>query len=254
MLDSLEETARFVFLHWVRCTAMISPLPIFGGKEARMLKVALAVILGTMLAFLPDAAPFADPGFTPVLAILVIKEFLLGILMGYLALVTFASLRIAGHLIGAEMGFNMANIQDPITGVNTQLMAHLFEAMGLVIFFMARGHHTLMRALAHSFKSFPVGTFTLQPEMVPGIAAYTAGVFMVGLQIAAPVFTTMIVIGVALAILSKVAPQLQIMMFAFPVKVLGGLLMLIASLGTIVPAMASSFERLEDFLYAILEV
>lgn len=253
MLDAFEENVRFFALHWVRCIALIAPLPLFGSaRQARVARIGLGVMLGTLLALVPGEHEFDDPGFSLLLVPLVAREMLLGLLLAFLALGTFAAMRIAGHLIGSEMGFNLANIQDPITGVNTQLMAHLFEAMGLVLFFIVDGHHTLFRALAFSFRSIPVGTFSLEPEMVPGLLAFTSGLFITGLQVAAPVFASMMIVGVSLAILSKVAPQLQVMMFAFPMKVLAGLIMLLVSLTTIVPAMTAAFVRLDRTLAAML--
>lgn len=253
MLELFEENARFIVLYWVRCIAMIAPLPLFGKSgQARGARIGLGVMLGTLLSFVPGEYEFDDPGFSLLLVILVAKEFILGVLMAYLALTTFASLRVAGHLVGSEMGFNTASIQDPVTGVSTQLMASLFESMGLILFFIVGGHHTLFRALAWSFKSIPVGTFSVEPEMLEGLVAFTGGVFVVGLQVAAPVFASMLIIGVSLAILSKVAPQLQIMMFAFPVKILAGLIMLVASLTTIIPAMTAAFGGLEEALRALV--
>ena len=128
-------------------------------------------------------------------------------------------------------------------------MAHFFEALGLVVFFAVEGHHTLIRALAASFDSHPVGAFTIDPALFRGVVVYASGIFLSGLQVAAPVFAAMIVVGIALAILAKVAPQLQVMMFAFPVKILGGLLLLAATLVSMLPAMADVFDRFEAFMH-----
>lgn len=252
-LDFLEEHIRFLFLHWVRCLALIGPLPIFGaGKTALLSRVGLGVSLGTVLAFTSDLSSYEDPGFNLILAGYIAKELFVGFLFAYIALLTFTSLRIAGHIIGTEMGFNMAAIQDPATGAQTQLMAHLFESFGLVILFATGGHQLIMRALARSFKVYPVTTFQMDEELVYAVVLYASSIFRSGLQVAAPVFVGMLVIGVSLAILARVAPQLQIMQFAFPFKIMGGLFLALSTLPFMIPSMNYVFDEMELFMWEIL--
>ncbi len=249
-IDFLEENVRFMVLHWVRCLALIGPLPIFGqGGDSRMARVGLAVILGTLLGFTGDVATFVDPGMSVMLVLMIAKEVLLGLIMGYVALLAFSTIRICGHVIGEEMGFNIASIQDPITGVNSQLIAHLFEAIGMMVFFIGGGHHVLIKALSRSFAAHPVGTFRLDAELMSALVLYSGGIFAAALRVAGPVFAALLVLAVALAILAKVAPQLQIMMFAFPLKILAGMILLISSLAVLVPAMNVVFDDMEVFMF-----
>ena len=251
-MEFLEEQVRFVFLHWARCIALIAPLPVFGNSSgSRIARVALGIMIGTILAVATpaQATAFEDPGFGPLLGVYIVKESLLGYLMGYIALIAFSTMRVAGDFVGTEMGFNMASINDPQTGVNTQIMAHIFESIGLVLFFAIGSHITLIKSLALSFRVWPVTTFELNEDLVRAIVGYMSGIFLVALKVSAPVFVAMLIVGVALAILAKVAPQLQIMMFAFPVKIAGGVLLLMAALGMITTAMIGVFGHFETFLF-----
>ncbi|HGY90370.1 MAG TPA: flagellar biosynthetic protein FliR [Planctomycetes bacterium] len=248
----LDNELRFYVLHWVRCLALIAPLPVFGNTPgSRVARVGLGVMLGTILAMVGTRVGYTDPGWSPMLALYVVKEALFGFLLAYIAMVGFGAIRMAGDFIGTEMGFNMASISDPITGVNTQLIAHFYETLGLLIFFVSGGHLVLLKALARSFEAWPVTTFTLNGEMVSAVIAFTGGIFVAGLQIAAPVFVAMIVIGVSLAVLAKVAPQLQIFIFAFPVKILGGMLLLYATFASVIPAVKAVLEHMNDFLFQL---
>lgn len=258
-MDLLESHVRFFLLHWVRCAAMVGPLPLFGpGGAARVAKIALGVMLGSILAVQAGGGPseggfapipsFDDPGFGGMLVLCLVNELLLGSMFGFVANVAFATIRIAGDLIGTEMGFNMASIQDPITGVSVQVIAHVFESVGILLFIAVGGDHTLIRALAASFERQRVGALSFDVGLIEALLTYTAGVFAAGFQLAAPVFVAMILLGIALAILAKVAPQLQLMQFAFGAKILVGLLLLVATFHVIVPSMASAFDRCEEFL------
>lgn len=241
-------------LHWVRCLALVGPLPIFGqGGASRLPRVGLGIALGTILSFVSDISTFVDPGFSPFLAVLAMKEVLLGLILGFIALIAFATLRVCGHIIGEEMGFNLASIQDPITGVNSQLIAHLFESIGMCIFFITFGHHVIIKALARSFDVYPVGSFTFSSELISAVVLFSAGLFGAALQVAAPVFVALFAIAIALAIIARVAPQLQVMQFAFPAKILSGLILLVATLHVLTPSIRSVFDNFEIFLFEMFE-
>ncbi len=253
-MEFFEENVRFIVLHWVRCLALIGPLPIFGqGGTSRMSRVGLGVALGTVLAFLSDIDSFVDPGPTLFLVVIVMKEAMLGLVLGYIVLISFSTLRVCGHIIGEGMGFNMASIQDPIKGVSSQLIAHLFESVGMMLFFITKGHHVLIKALAASFAIYPVGHFELDRELVGAVVLFSSGLFASALQVAAPVFVALFAIAVALAIVARVAPQLQVMQFAFPAKILTGLVLLVSTFHVFAPSMQMVFDDLEVFLFEMFE-
>ncbi len=241
-------------LHWVRCLALVGPLPVFGqGGTSRASRIALGVILGTILSLTSDINTFDDPGASLFLAILVVKEALLGLILGFIASISFATMRVCGHIIGEEMGFNMASIQDPITGVNSQLIAQFFETIGMMIFFLSYGHHVLIKALAKSFEIYPVGQFNVDQELLGAIVLFSSGIFATALQIAAPVFVALFAMAIALAIVARVAPQLQVMQFAFPAKILTGLVLIVSSLHVMAPSMELVYDNMEVFLFEMFE-
>lgn len=253
-MEFLEENVRFIMLHWVRCLALVGPLPIFGqGGTSRMARVGLGVALGTILSLIADIDQFDDPGQSLFLVVLVLKESLFGLILSYVVLISFATLRVCGHIIGEEMGFNMASIQDPITGVNSQLIAHLFESIGMMIFFMVYGHHVIIKALARSFQVYPVGKFEFSPEILAAIVLFSSGIFSAALQVAAPVFVALFAMAIALAIVARVAPQLQVMQFAFPAKILTGLILLVTTIHVFAPSMSDVFDELEVFLFEMFQ-
>jgi flagellar biosynthetic protein FliR len=216
------------------------------------MKLGLGLALGSIMALSSTSDMSNVPTGDVLFGCAVAKEFLFGSMLGLSATLTFSSLRIAGHLIGEQMGFNMASIQDPITGVSTQVTAHFLEASGLIAFLAHGGDHILMRAFAASFEVYEVGNFTIGSDLVQSLVIYSAGIFLAGLQIAAPVFGALFLVATALAILSRVAPQLHVMQFAFPVKVLAGLLLLTGSMHVLIPSMAHAFNNFEEFLGDII--
>lgn len=251
-MDELEIQMRFFFLHWVRCIALLGPVQLFGqGAAAKGAKIGMGAMIGSLVALNRDLDAFMDPGFGPGLVVALLGEIMLGVLLGFVVNITFETVRLAGTLISTEMGFNMASIQDPISGVNVQVIAHILESFGVILFFAVGGHAFVIRALVSSFDRYEAGRFALGPELVEAVVLFTAGIFAAAFELAAPVLVAMIVGGISLAIIAKVAPQMQVMQFAFSFKIILGILLIISTLHVIVPAMNLVFERSEAMLHEI---
>lgn len=251
-METLEVEIRFFFLHWVRCIALLGPVPLFGqGLAAKGAKLGLGTMIGSLVALNRDMGDFVDPGFGPAIVVALIGEILLGVLLGFVVNITFETVRLAGTLISTEMGFNMAAIQDPISGVNVQVIAHILESFAVILFFSVGGHAFVIRALVASFDRYEAGQFALGPELVEAVILFTAGIFAASFELAAPVLVAMIVGGISLAIIARVAPQMQVMQFAFSFKIIMGILLIISTLHVIAPAMNLVFERTESMLIDI---
>lgn len=248
-MEFIEQHLRFVVLHWIRCLSLFGTLAVFGtGGSARLAKVGLGVMLGTILSFTGDPASFDDPGVSPWLAALAVKEFLLGAVFGYVANLLFAILQMAGTLVGEEMGFNMSQVQDPLTGVSVQVMAHVYESLSIAVFFVAGGPSFVVRMLARSFQSYAVDEMSLTGDLLVAVSTYTGGIFLAALEIAAPVFIAMFVVGVVLGVLAKIAPEMHIMDLAFPLKVGSGLILVLATMPVLLPAIEELFESWASFM------
>ncbi|MEZ6196387.1 MAG: flagellar biosynthetic protein FliR [Planctomycetota bacterium] len=248
-MGDLEYELRFFFLHWVRCIALLAPVPLFGqGGGARLTKLGLGVMIGSLVALGRSRENFADPGFSGQIVVAMLGEIMLGYLMGFVVNLTFETIRVAGTLISTEMGFNLASIQDPVSGVNVQVIAHILESFGIVLFFSVGGHLFVIRGLVSSFDRYEVGRFALGPELIQAVVLFTSGLFGAAFELAAPILVAMIVGGIALGIIARVAPQLQVMQFAFSFKIVIGLLLIVSTLHLVVPAMGLVFHRTETML------
>ncbi len=240
-LASLESEVRFFGLHVIRVLAMAAVLPFFGTAGAgRLLKIGLSVLLGTSIAFASDRSAFADPGFTSALALLAAKEALLGLLLGFVLGLVLQMTRSAAQIIAQEMGFSFSNVVDPVFGVSSMLLSTLFETVALLLLFGADAHHRALRALALSFRAVPVGDLPRLHGLFDSLAAVSGGFVVAALQLAAPVFMTLAIVSVSLAVLAKVAPQFHIMDTAFPIRIAAGF----AALAVFMPILMPSVHRL----------
>lgn len=253
-MEFIESDLRFILLHQMRCLTFIGLLPLYAGNNsARLGKLVLGLALGILVALQTSRSGFTDPGFSLLLIACLAKEMFIGGVLAWVAIVTFAITKSAGHLIGEEMGFNVATIQDPVTGVTSPVIAQFLEFIAMVVFFATNSHHAFLRALHATFARDPVGSWSIDARHLGVALDYGARILTGGLELAAPVFATLLVVSVALSILAKVAPELHIMQLAFVLKVGLGLVLLVFALDVIVPTFVKLFESSEGVLAALLE-
>ncbi|MAG56838.1 MAG: hypothetical protein CMJ83_11145 [Planctomycetes bacterium] len=241
--QELDGLIRATGLHVARVMGMIWFLPVFGqGAAPRMQKIGLALVLGTVAAT-ARGPELEDPGAEPlVLGLAVGREILFGLLLGWMAGLVFETARMAGALIATEMGLNLANQVDPVTGMSQPLMSQLFMSLAALMFFISDGHEIVLSALIGSFDGVPPGSFSLGPELLDPLLAYTVGMIGAGVKMAAPVFILLIVITVCVGFLAKVAPQLHILEASWPIRILSALVLTVLFL----PNIMGSFDSVMD--------
>jgi len=133
----------------------------------------------------------------------------------------------AGQILGVQMGYSMATLFDPTTQADTPVLAEFHRLAALLIFLQLDVHHWLLRAIANSFAYLPAGAAPATFGAASGLLHATAGIFLAGVQIAAPGLVATLVADVALGFLGKASPQLPVLFIGLAVKNLLGLAMLV---------------------------
>lgn len=221
----------------VRPGALFLAAPLFGGGYAPpAVKIGLTVVLGAALA---PAVPLPE-GLGPAgLAAVLAREALIGLSLGFAVRVLVGGAEFAGQLAGFQLGFTYASLVDPQTGVRNGILSALYGSMAIVVFFGLDLHHDLLRALVRSFEVLPVGAGGVDAALPAVVMRLLGVVFLVGAQLAAPVVIVMLVAELALGLLARAAPTLNLMAQGFPVRLLVGLLALAAMI-RVVPGVVAS--------------
>lgn len=221
----------------VRPGALFLAAPLFGGGYAPpAVKIGLTVVLGAALA---PAVPLPE-GLGPAgLAAVLAREALIGLSLGFAVRVLVGGAEFAGQLAGFQLGFAYASLVDPQTGVRNGILSALYGSMAIVVFFGLDLHHDLLRALVRSFEVLPVGAGGVDAALPAVVMRLLGVVFLVGAQLAAPVVIVMLVAELALGLLARAAPTLNLMAQGFPVRLLVGLLALAAMI-RVVPGVVAS--------------
>jgi flagellar biosynthetic protein FliR len=216
----LELIARLM-LAALRAGMVILLLPLLGGEGAPSpVRVILSLLLGGLLVGVAANESFVMPATTAGLVVAAGRELLIGLALGFFCRVLLAGPALAGDLVAEQLGLKMAEEVDPFTRVPNTAPTRLYETALFIAFLALQGHHDVMRALHQSFVAFPVGSTTL-PDGLPVLVASLAQCMRFAVMIAAPIFAVLIVGSVSLALLARAVPELQVMTFGYPLRLLG---------------------------------
>lgn len=244
----------FVLL-FVRVTTLLAVAPVFGDRVVP-LKVRLLAGLALALALLPLVPPLpaAREATAAGLALLVGREVLLGLVLGLVASVALFGVLAAGQLIGLQMGFGIANVIDPSSESQVAVTAEFQHLLFLLVFLALDGHHVVLRALGATLERIPLGSFSLDGRALEAVARGSAEVFAVALRVGAPVVGFLFVTTLALGIVARTIPQLNVLVVGFPLQIAGGLVVLLLALPSARIVFEELTRRMEGSLLAVVGV
>jgi flagellar biosynthetic protein FliR len=248
------ENFEFYLLILVRITGFIFTAPFFSFKNVPMrIKVGLSIFMAAILFY---TVPYDAPEYIGVIgfAVLVVKEVLAGAIMGLFANIAYSIIAFAGQLIDMEMGFSMVNQLDPITNIETTITANLYGYLVLLMMIITNLHHYFVRAIIDSFQVIAIGNVNFNPGMYQLMSHFITQYFIIGFRIILPVYASILVVNTILAILAKVAPQMNMFVVGMQVKVIVGLIVL-AMIIELIPSVADFiFNEMTTMLKAAIEL
>ncbi len=209
-----------------RVSAFFLITPVFSWRSLpRRIKVAMTVLISVFFAMM-GPNPIREPEVAPFKAILMLSnEAIYGLALGLICAVVFASVKFGARIVEQQMGLTMAEILDPMTGENSQPLGMFMEMIFILLFLSANGHHLLLLILARSYDAFPAGTTPTIPVLVGGVVEAGSTLMIAGLRLAAPILAAFLLLMVALAVLARVAQEMNILFISLPLRVGLGLLM-----------------------------
>lgn len=225
-----------------RTGAVLALAPMFSGRTVPMsIKGPAAVLLAVVLT--PLAAGKL-PDSTSALVGLAAKEVVVGLAIGLACGAVISAWQFAGAILDLSIGFSYGGVLDPVTGSTSQLMTQIYGLLAIAIFTAAGGEQYVLSALASSYHAVPVDSFPPAADFEAFAVFVAVQIFSVGLGVAAPVLIALLVTDVAFGLLAKAAPQTQILVVEFPVKIAVGLICVAASIPFMAPVFLDSLERL----------
>ncbi|MDO8465985.1 MAG: flagellar biosynthetic protein FliR [Gallionella sp.] len=217
-----------------RILAMIASSPILGNKQipARVklgLSVLLTIIITPTIGEMPPVAVGSPQGL-----LIMVQQIIIGVAMGFTMRLIFTAIEMAGELAGLQMGLGFASFYDPVNASQSPIVAQWLGMVAALAFLAINGHLYMLSALAESFKTLPVG------DMMPNqgfhdVARWGGSIFAYALQISLPILTALLITNIALGILTRAAPQLNLFAIGFPITLAIGFLVLALSMPHFIP-------------------
>jgi len=247
------QTVERFFLVLMRLSVLIFMFPFFNSRIfPALVKTGLALLLSITLfpVVTMDLAGF--PETLPELAAIVFVEFTIGLILGLLVQLMFEAIRLMGHLVGFETGFAIANVFDPQSGAQVSLMANFSYFTAMALFLLLNGHHVLIHAMKESFEIIPLGTMMMDQRIVGEMLSIAGKMFVIAIKIGAPAIAALLFTKVGFGLITKLIPQMNIMIVGFPIQVGMGLFFFGICLDALMTFMEAYVSDLGLFLINIM--
>lgn len=258
-MDTLPFTVDqvgFFFLVLVRVATIMQLLPIFGSQSIPVqIKIGFSLIL-TVLLFptIMHGNPYFDQQFSlPFTLLLVVREVLIGLAIGYTASLLFAAVQFAGKLVDTEMGFAFVELMDPFTNERVTVWGQLQTILFTVLFLIMNGHFFFILAIQKSFEVIPLMAGHLPDErVITHLIGITGSIFVLALKFAAPIYVTLVLTEVALGVVARTVPQMNIFFVGMPLKIVVGLGAAVLSLPMLVTLFRFTVDGLVQNIWRLL--
>ena len=181
------------------------------------------------------------------------SEFLFGFIIALTAKFFLASVQLAGQFLGFQMGFNMASVMDPQTGGQSSVVSQFLYLITVLIFFSINGHYAFIKAVAHSFETVYPGTFMLKGPIVIGLMKLSSEMFIIALKLAAPIMIALFLSNLALGIVARTVPQVNILMVGFPINISLGLILFGLTINNLAPFLVGLIKAMVIGIMRIIQ-
>lgn len=234
MLDLVNygaEKIQLFILLTMRTGGILMTAPIFSHRSIPR-RISVAMTLGLTVVLMPIMAGYSLPQADSLIGLifLCLKEIFVGVIIGLVFTIIFLGIRLAGSIVGYQIGFAMVNVVDPNSPNPVSILGEFWFLLATLIFLVINGHHIIISGLVDSFRIIPLGMATPSGEVGEWFMKYSSFVFILAIKFAAPVIITVFLAEVAMGVLARTMPQMNIFIVGFPLKIFVGLFLIGASL------------------------
>ena len=243
-LTSAELNAWIVafFFPLARILALLVSAPPFNntglsGQIRLMLGLTIALAITPALPPIPPMDPASGQGL-----LILAQQMLIGLAMGFSLRLVFSAIDMAGNMIGTQMGLGFATAYDPQSASQTAVISEFLGMLSLLVFIAINGHLMVITTLVESFSTLPIGIGILERGSWLNIANAGGIVFSSGVLLSLPIIVALLITNIALGVLGRVAPQLNLMAIGFPVTIVLGFIALMVSMSYLSAPLQHLFE------------
>ncbi len=226
----------------MRMASFIYVAPFFNtANTPSRIKIALAFFLTVLVYSMNTDMVIEYEGVFEYVAI-VLKEVVVGLSLGAMTSFCVQIIMFAGKIIDMDTGLAMAQIMDPTTNMQIGILGNFYYYMLLLLLMISGMHHYLIAAIFETYKVIPIGKLTLSPSIYDTVIGFMSDYFIIGFRIALPVFAATLILNVILAILARVAPQMNMFVVGMQLKILVGIFVILLTV-VLMPGISTFIEN-----------
>lgn len=255
MLNQIASRIDLFLLIVARVSGIFITGPLFSNKVIpRQVKILLTLIISMLLVVGLHLTPPIIPNNIIQFTIMFMGEMIVGLTIGFVASLTFAAVQLAGQLIDMQMGFGIVNVMDPIYGSQAPMMGSFHNLLALLLFLATNGHHYMIAALYESYQKIPIFGLSGGNQVSQLMVDLFQNMLVAGLKLAMPVVGALFVAEVALGIIARTMPEMQVYFVGMPAKIFLGFALLIMVLPMYLTILQLLFDGNYSDILRVLEL
>lgn len=239
----------------MRMIAFIVAMPIFGSNSISVqLKILISIVLSLAIF---STLKFSEPDLIKIsdeLVLLTIREIFVGLFLGFLMRLFFFAVSIAGELIGISSGLASAQIFNPAMGTQGSVLEHFYSLVATLFFLGVNGHHLFLIGVAQSYEIIPVASIAIKTQ---GFLSLTAGfqkIILIGIQLSAPVLISIFMTNLAMGVLGRAVPQMNVLVTSLQVTFLITIVIVMITIPFFVDQMQFLIRDMGEHVFAAMRV
>lgn len=253
ILSVLLNQTNIFLLIFARVSGIFTSAPIFSNTNIPpYCKAGAALMFSYILLPIVFNPRIVIPETFWAYIALVASEFLFGLLFGYVSYLIFHAVQMAGNLLDLQVGFGVVNVFDPQFGQQVPLIGNFQFIMAMLVFMITNGHHILLTALFASFKVIPITGVVFHASLTEFLVNLVSDIFIVAFKLTLPVLVALLLTDVALAILARTMPQMNIFIVGVPAKIAVGLFTMTVALPFYIAFLEVGFNGMYESVYRLL--
>ncbi len=226
-----------------RIAGLLMTAPVIGtrtvpGRIRIVMAIAITAVIFPVLPQIPEVDPVSAKGL-----LISLQQVITGVAMGLSMRVVFIALEVAGQAIGQLMGLMLASMVDPTNGNQVPIIGQFYLLLATLLFITVDGHLIMIRVLAESFHSMPIGSIGISTNSAWEFVTWIGTILRTAVLIALPAIVSLLIVNLSFGVMTRSAPQLNIFAVGFPIMIILGVLIIFFNLSSFVPHMIHLFDE-----------
>lgn len=252
MIDIILNQYQLFILIFVRVSGIFIFSPFFSSQNIpNIMKIGLSFSITLLIAIV---IPIDVDIENQILLIVIIKELMVGIIIGFISYVFMTAFYVLGQIVDMNIGFGMANVVDPQNKVQVPLMGNFYYILSFLFMLLINGHHKVISALIDSYNYIPIGKLIYNDNVIEIIVNALVKSFEIGFKLSLPVVAIIFLTDIVLGIMAKAIPQMNVFVIGMPLKVFIGLAIIMITIPIFYNSIVEIFNIMVNDIYRFMKL